>query len=199
MHSVNPGIFLVIAGFLLLPASTAFAIEILESDPAVVVQPEEKTGGEVKTDNDKVQQEETIYDIRQRIEKAEKDRYELLRLLAYIYSTTGKNDEAIEMYQKALNVDPADRELIESLLELYRKSRMWGDMVPIYKQFIEKYKGENEKYYTELVGLYFRIEQQEKAFALIEEYLDEHGDKEETYLYAANIFAEHNKKEEVLP
>ncbi len=142
--------------------------------------------------------EETIYDIRQRIENAERERYELLRSLAHIHMTTGENDEAIEMHRKALEMDPTDRELIESLLKLYRESERWSDMVPIYEQFLEEYEGENEKYYRELLDIYLRTGQEERAIAVLEKYLDQHGGKKETYVYAANVFMETGEKKRAM-
>ena len=141
---------------------------------------------------------ETIYDIRQRVERAEKERFELLKLLAHIYSCTDRKEEAIAMYEKALLMEPTDRELVESLLKLYRESERWADMMPIYERLLEQYKGKNEQYYKELVVLYFKMEQKEKAFGLLERFVDEHVDSEETYRYVATVFMKHNERERVL-
>ena len=114
------------------------------------------------------EEEDTIYQIRQRIEKAQKDRYELLRLLGYIYTTTGKTDEAIEMYKKALAVEPDDREMLELLIKLYKNSEKWSDMISVYEQLLEKYEGENSEYFEKLIDLYLRTDQDKLAVALVE-------------------------------
>jgi tetratricopeptide (TPR) repeat protein len=177
-------VFSAFSAVLLLPVCNPLCAEGEHTEPE-----EEKAAVEEEAP------EETIYDIRQRIESAEKERYELLRSLAYIYVTTGENDEAIEMHRKALEIDPSDRELIESLLRLYREGQRWNDMVPIYERFLEQYEGENETYYRELLDIYLQTGQMEKAFVLLDKYLVQHGGNRETYTYVANVFVEAGEKE----
>ena len=192
---------LVIAAIFLLSAIESPALEVqVDPEPAVKQKDEkadeDKTAEENETETgdqpaEEKQPEETIYDIRQRVEKARKDRYDILRLLGYIYSNTEENEKAIDAYRKASEMEPSDRETTDLLIGLYRKTEKWDQMIPMYERFIDKYKGDNAKYYNELVELYLKNKQDEKAFETLERFTGEHGDKVDTYIQVIEKFQEH--------
>jgi len=177
-------------------------IEVIQGE--VAVEKNEAEGKEEKSDNsdekspEKDDGEESVYDIRTKVERAQKERLELLKLLGSIYKEIDRTDEATEMYKKALAIDPSDNELFKDVLEQYQKSGKWNELIPIYEQLIDKYKGENVEYYGKLIDLYVRTNQEEKTFETVEKYLNEHGDKEETYLFAANVYLLKDRNEDAL-
>ena len=157
---------------------------------------------DAKSESDKSSQkdetEESVYEIRQRVERAQKERLELLKILGAIYKEIDKPDEAIEMYKKALDMDPSDNELFKIVLDQYQKNQNWHELIPIYQQLIDKYKGDNAEYYQKLVELYIKTGRDDKTFETVESYLNEHNGKEETYIYAIDVYIIKDKNDEAL-
>lgn len=181
-------------------ADAAAGVEIqIVAEEAVDEKGEgESADKQEKSNPGKEKSEQSIYDIRQKVDRAQKERYELLKLLGSIYKATDKVDEATEMYKKALDMEPSDKELLNELLDLYKKGQKWTELIPIYEQFIDKYKGENAEYYQQLIVMYLKTNQNDKAFECLEKYLGEYGGKEDSYIYAANIYLEYSKNEQAL-
>lgn len=148
--------------------------------------------------SEKDETEESVYEIRQKVERAQKERLELLKLLGAIYKEIDKPDEAIEMFKKALDMDPSDNELFKIVLEQYQKSQNWDELIPIYQQLLDKYKGDNAEYYQKLLELYIKTNQDDKTFETVEKYLNEHNGKEETYIYAADIYLIKDKNDDAI-
>ncbi len=140
--------------------------------------------------------EESIGDIKEKIEKAETEKLDIVKTLAAIYEINENMDKAIQYYQLAFDLSKDDKAISDKLLNLYNQKKMWKEMIPIYEYLVESNPRKNQSYLTQLADCYFKINQDDKAVEVFKKYLDEYSEYEETYYAIADILLQHKKFEQ---
>ena len=140
--------------------------------------------------------EESIGDIKEKIEKAEAEKLDIVKTLAAIYQINENIDKAIQYYQLAFNLSKDDKAISDKLLDLYNQKKMWREMIPIYEYLAESNPRKNQYYLKQLGDCYFKINQDDRAIEVFKKYLDEYSEYEETYYSIGDILFQHKKFEE---
>ncbi len=141
-------------------------------------------------------EDDAVESLREKIDRAEKERMEICRILGAIYEEIGDTDKAIESYLMGFQVFPDDPVVCNKLISLYKAKGRWAELVPIYRSLVNANPGANEMYMTELAECHLKAGQRDEAVAVIREMLDEHGDNADDYRDAAQIFMKNKEYEQ---
>jgi tetratricopeptide (TPR) repeat protein len=141
-------------------------------------------------------EDDAVESLREKIDRAEKERMEICRILGAIYEEIGDTEKAIESYLMGFQVFPDDPVVCNKLMALYKAKGRWAELVLVYKSLVNANPGANEMYMTELAECHLKAGHRDEAVAVIKEMLDEHGDNADDYRDAAQIFMKHKEYEQ---
>jgi tetratricopeptide (TPR) repeat protein len=123
----------------------------------------------------------------EKIDRAEKKRVELCKVLGAIYEEIGDTEKAIESYRKGFSVFPDDPFLCQKLIALYKVKERWAELVAVYESLVINNPGANEAYRRSLAECHLKAGQYQEAVAVIEEWLNEYGGDAADYRDAAQM------------
>jgi len=138
-------------------------------------------------------EDDTISALREKIDRAEKERVEICKILGAIYEEMGETDKVIECYRTGFQVFPDDPFLCSKLRDLYAAKERWADLASIYKRLVNANPGGNETYMKTLAECHLKAGQHQEALAVLTELLDEYGDASADYRDAAQMLMAHEQ------
>ncbi len=132
-------------------------------------------------------EDSAITALREKIDRAERDRMEICKVLGAIYEEMGETEKAIESYRMGFDVFPDDPLLCKKLIDLYTVKERWGDLVPVYRSLANANPGANQRYMTQLAECALKAGKHQEAIAVIEELLKEYAEIADDYRNAAQM------------
>lgn len=133
-------------------------------------------------------QDDSVVSLREKIDRAERERLEVCRILGAIYEEIGDADKAIEVYRMGFQVYPDDPFLCGKLVRLYTVREAWSELVPIYESLANANPGANQSYLNDLAQCYIKAGQPGKALTVTGEMLDQYAENAALYRDAAQTF-----------
>lgn len=134
--------------------------------------------------------------LRETIDRAERERLEVCRILGAIYEEIGDAEKAIEVYRMGFQVYPDDPFLCGKLVRLYTVREAWSELIPIYESLVNANPGANQSYLNDLAQCYIRAGQPDKALMVMLEMLDQYAENAALYRDAAQMFLKNECYEE---
>ena len=141
-------------------------------------------------------EDNSIVSLRERIDRAERERLDLCRILGAIYEEIGDAEKAIEVYRMGFQVYPDDPFLCGKLVRLYTVREAWSELIPIYESLVNANPGANQSYLNDLAQCYIRAGQPDKALMVMLEMLDQYAENAALYRDAAQMFLKNECYEE---
>ena len=133
-------------------------------------------------------QDDSVVSLREKIDRAERERLEVCRILGAIYEEIGDADKAIEVYRMGFQVYPDDPFLCGKLVRLYTVREAWSELIPIYESLVNANPGANQSYLNDLAQCHIKAGQPGKALAVMGEMLDQYAENAALYRDAAQMF-----------
>lgn len=133
-------------------------------------------------------QDDSIISLREKIDRAERERLDLCRILGSIYEEIGDAEKAIEVYRMGFEVYPDDAFLCGKLVRLYTVREAWSELIPIYESLANANPGANQSYLNDLAQCHIKAGQADKALAVMLEMLDQYAENAALYRDAAQMF-----------
>jgi tetratricopeptide (TPR) repeat protein len=131
--------------------------------------------------------EDEVSALREKIDRAERERAELCKILGAIHEESGDTDNAIRVYRMGFQVAPDDPFLCEKLKELCTKGERWKELVLVYESLIYANPGANGPYMKKLAECHLKVGQMAEAVMVIGEMLEEYGDTAADYRDAGQM------------
>ncbi len=118
-----------------------------------------------------------------------------------IYNKLGKNDKAIEIYNKVLDISSNDIESVEALRNLYEKKKDWDNALKIQKK-LKDITGKDDKVYSAyLLSLkaedYYKKRHLKEAEKIANDARDEDESCILAYIVLGDILNENNTKDAI--
>ncbi len=145
--------------------------------------------------------EDEVSALREKIDRAERERTELCKILGAIYEESGDTDNAIRVYRMGFQVAPDDPFLCDKLKELCTKEERWEELVLVYESLVYANPGANEPYMKKLAECHLKVGQMAEAVTVIGEMLEEYGDRAADYRDAGQMlmtYGQHEAAVEIL-
>lgn len=133
-------------------------------------------------------QDDSIISLREKIDRAERERLDLCRILGAIYEEIGDAEKAIEVYRMGFQVYPDDPFLCGKLVRLYTVREAWSELIPIYISLANANPGANQSYLNDLAQCHIKAGQPDKALTVVLEMLDQYAENAALYRDAAQMF-----------
>lgn len=125
---------------------------------------------------------------------------DILRSVIYsigdAYQMENKTDEAIAIYEKALNIFPDNEDFLSRLGELYNQKQDFTKVVEIFKKLAEK-RPDNVWYFQRIADAYRNADDKENALKVWED-LMKTSDNPEVFMQAANYYSNENDMEKAI-